>query len=41
MTGTRGPLLRVMSRVVKMDEVLGRQFEQGLADLGRAASARA
>jgi hypothetical protein len=41
MTGTRGPLLRVMSRLVKMDEVLGQQFEQGLADLGRAARAGA
>lgn len=37
MTGRRGPLLRIMSRLIKMDKVLGDQFEQGLASLGRAA----
>ncbi|KAA0918298.1 SRPBCC family protein [Dietzia sp. ANT_WB102] len=37
MTGRRGPFLRALSRLIKMDKILGEQFERGLASLGRAA----
>ena len=39
MTGHRGALMRALTRVVKMDEVLAQQIDEGLESLGRAAAA--
>ncbi|MGX1768421.1 SRPBCC family protein [Dietzia sp. NPDC055343] len=39
MTGTRGPVMRALTRLVKMDDVLARQIDEGLEALGRAAAA--
>lgn len=38
MAGTRGPVMRVLSRLTAMDAVLARQFDEGLRALGEAAS---
>lgn len=37
MTSRRGPLLSLFARVIKLDAMLGKQFEEGLEALGRAA----
>lgn len=37
MTGHRGALTRVLTRLVKMDAVLAQQIDDGLEALGRAA----
>jgi hypothetical protein len=39
MTGKRGAVMRTLSRVVKMDDVLAGQIDQSLEGLGRAAAA--
>ena len=39
MTGTSGPVMRLLTRVVKMDDVLAQQIDDGLAELGRVAAA--
>ena len=40
MTGTRGALMRTLSRIVKMDDVLAGQIDQSLEALGRAAAGK-
>lgn len=39
MTGHRGALMRALTRVAKMDDVLAQQIDEGLQALGRAATA--